>query len=39
MIKKLLIWLGYRSPCCYAEVVDVPGWGQTYCAKCEKRLS
>lgn len=38
-ITRFLVWLGYLSPCCEAKVSDVEGWNQTYCSKCEKRLS
>lgn len=34
----ILVWLGWRSPCCNAKTYEPIGWDRLYCSACEKRI-
>lgn len=38
MFTNILIFLGYRSPCCKAVTFEPEGWNRIYCTKCDERL-
>lgn len=37
-MKKILVWLGWRSRCCGAKTYEPVGWDRLYCSKCQKRV-